>query len=171
MKTTCRVAATCVFIAGFFVAEANSLAKRPNILFAISDDQSYPHASAYGCSGIRTPAFDRVAKGGVLFRTCIAGSPGCSPSRASLLTGRYHWMIEHAGTHASKFDSKYSTFPDLLEKSGYWVGYTGKGWGPGNYADGGFKRNPAGPSFSSKKKNPASSALPPPTTRQILMNF
>ena len=87
----------------------------------------------------------------VLFHTAISGSPGC-PSRASLLTGRYHWMIEHAGTHASKFDNKYATFPDMLEKAGYWIGYTGKGWGPGNYRDGGFKRNPAGPVFSSKKK-------------------
>ena len=154
MKITHRVLVGCVFVAGFFVAQAQPLAKRPNILFAISDDQSYPHASAYGCRGIRTPAFDRVARGGVLFRTCIAGSPGCSPSRASLLTGRYHWMIEHAGTHASKFDAKYATFPGLLEQAGYWVGYTGKGWGPGNYKDGGFKRNPAGPVFSSRKKNP-----------------
>ena len=64
MKTTCRIATACVFIAGFFVAEAQSLAKRPNILFAISDDQSYPHASAYGCRGVRTPAFARGAKGG-----------------------------------------------------------------------------------------------------------
>ena len=62
-------------------------------------------------------------------------------------------MIEHAGTHASKFDNKYATFPDMLEKAGYWIGYTGKGWGPGNYRDGGFKRNPAGPVFSSKKKS------------------
>ncbi|SVE40453.1 uncharacterized protein METZ01_LOCUS493307, partial [marine metagenome] len=154
MKTTSRIAVACAFVAGIFVAEAEPLVKRPNILFAISDDQSYPHASAYGCRGISTPAFDRVAKGGVLFRTCIAGSPGCSPSRASLLTGRYHWMIEHAGTHASKFDSKYETFPNLLEKADYWVGYTGKGWGPGNYAAGGFKRNPAGRGFISRKKNP-----------------
>ena len=133
---------------------AKPLAKATNILFVISDDQSYPHASAYGCRGINTPGFDRVAKDGVLFNTAISGSPGCSPSRASLLTGRYHWMIEHAGTHASKFDKKYATFPDLLEKEGYWVGYTGKGWGPGKYREGGFTRNPAGPVFSSKKKNP-----------------
>ena len=44
--------------------------KRPNILFAISDDQSYPHASAYGCNWVDTPAFDRVAKMGLLFNRC-----------------------------------------------------------------------------------------------------
>ena len=137
----------------FIIISVKPLAKVPNVLFVISDDQSYPHASAYGCRGINTPGFDRIAKNGVLFNNAISGSPGCSPSRASVLTGRYHWMIEHAGTHASTFNNKYFTFPDLLEKSGYWVGYTGKGWGPGKYKDGGFNRNPAGPIFSSKKKN------------------
>ena len=46
----------------------NRVERRPNILLAISDDQSYPYASAYGCPGIRTPAFDRVAREGVLLR-------------------------------------------------------------------------------------------------------
>ena len=41
---------------------AQEIQKRPNILFAISDDQSYPHAGAYGDQGVKTPAFDRVAK-------------------------------------------------------------------------------------------------------------
>ena len=104
---------------------------RPNILFAISDDQSYPHCSAYGYPAVKTPAFDRVAAAGVLFHNAFAPSPGCSPSRAAMLTGRYPWQIEHAGTHASAFPAKYPTYPDLLEKAGYWIGYTGKGWGPG----------------------------------------
>ena len=152
MKYKYQVFVACALLAGFFASIAVPMADRPNILFVISDDQSYPHASAYGCRGIKTPGFDRVAKEGVLFHAAISGSPGCSPSRASLLTGRYHWMIEHAGTHASKFDKKYATFPDLLEKDGYWIGYTGKGWGPGKYHEGGFTRNPAGPVFSSIKK-------------------
>src|SRR3546814_6612223 len=41
-------------------------------------------------------------------------------------------------------------FPDLLEKSGYFIGHTGKGWAPGDYKDSGRKRNPAGPLFSGK---------------------
>ena len=91
-----RLIALSLLAAGFLCILEQPLAKAPNILFAISDDQSYPHASAYGCRGIETPGFDRVAREGVLFHTAISGSPGCSPSRASLLTGRYHWMIEHA---------------------------------------------------------------------------
>ncbi|MBE0537802.1 MAG: sulfatase-like hydrolase/transferase [Phycisphaerae bacterium] len=130
--------------------------KRPNILLAISDDQSWRHASAYGCKGIKTPAFDRVAKDGVLFSNAYAGSPGCSPSRAALLTGRNCWQIEHAGTHASEFPAKYACYPDLLEAAGYFVGYTGKGWGPGNWKVSGRTRNPAGDDFSKlKNKAPA----------------
>ncbi len=122
-------------------------AKRPNILLAISDDQSWLHTSAYGYEAVQTPAFDRIAKEGVLFTQAFAGSPGCSPSRASLLTGRNCWELEHAGTHASQFSEKYHTYPDLLEAAGYWIGHTGKGWGPGNYELGGRTRNPAGPAF------------------------
>jgi len=126
---------------------------RPNILFAISDDQSYPHASAYGFKAVRTPAFDRVAREGVLFTNAFSPSPGCSPTRAALLTGRHIWQIENAGTHASSFPAKYVTFPDLLEESGYFVGFTGKGWGPGNWQD--FRpRNPAGPEFAKHTMEP-----------------
>ena len=135
---------------------ATQAADRPNILFAISDDQSFPYASAYKVGSIYTPAFDRVAREGVLFTNAITASPGCSPSRASILTGRFPWQNEHAGTHASKFSSKYATYPRLLHQAGYHVGYTGKGWGPGNFKDGGFTENPAGPSYSvSSRETPA----------------
>lgn len=123
---------------------------RPNILVAISDDQSYPHASAYGYQAISTPAFDRVAKSGMLFTNAFTPSPGCSPMRAAFLTGRNIWQIEHAGTHASSFPQKYEVYQDRLENAGYFVGYTGKGWGPGNWKASGRSRNPAGPSFSSR---------------------
>ena len=128
--------------------------ERPNILLAISDDQSFPHASAYGSTFVRTPAFDRVAREGVLFMNAFVASPGCSPSRAALLTGRYPWQIEHAGTHASAFSAAYAVYPDLLEQAGYSVGYTGKGWGPGDWEAGGRTRNPAGPAFDQQRLEP-----------------
>ncbi len=68
------------------VGVATKSAERPNILFAISDDQSFPHASIYGDKVIKTPAFDRIAREGVLFMNAFTASPGCSPSRAALLT-------------------------------------------------------------------------------------
>lgn len=128
--------------------------RRPNILFVISDDQSFPHASAYGSDFVKTPAFDRIAEEGILFMNGFAPSPGCSPSRAAILTGRYPWQNEEAGTHASSFPAKYTVLPDLLEESGYWVGYTGKGWGPGDWEESGRIRNPAGPAFQDKKLEP-----------------
>lgn len=131
-------------------------AERPNVLVAISDDQSYPHASAYGYEAIETSSFDRVAKMGLLFRNAFTPAPGCSPMRAAFLTGRNIWQIEHAGTHASSFDTKYEVYQDRLEAAGYFVGYTGKGWGPGNWRASGRKRNPAGPEYSQKKlKSPS----------------
>ena len=145
-RSTQFLAVLFVFLASLANADAP-----PNVLFAISDDQSFPHASAYGCSFVRTPAFDRVAERGVLFTNAFAASPGCSPSRAAILTGRYPWELEHAGTHASSFSAKFDVFPDLLERAGYAVGFTGKPWGPGNFRDGGRARNPAGPSFNSAK--------------------
>ncbi len=122
-------------------------ARRPNILIAISDDQSWPHASAYGDPTARTPNFDRVAREGVLFTHAFCASPGCSPCRAALLTGRHPWQLEHAGTHGSDFPLRYTTYPEQLEKNGYFVGFTGKGWGPGKYEPMGRTRNPAGTEF------------------------
>lgn len=125
---------------------------RPNILIAISDDVSFPHASAYGCKMVQTPAFDSIAANGVLFQNAYCCAPGCSPSRAALLTGRHIWMIEEAGTHASYFQKKYITFPEALAEAGYFVGSTGKAWGPGNFKQGGRTDNPAGKSYSGKKR-------------------
>jgi len=108
---------------------------KPNILFAISDDQSYPHTSFAGCQFVQTPAFDRVARNGIYFRTCYAGSPGCAPSRSSIVTGRYHWQNEQAGQHAAGWLAAYGSFIDLLDQNGYITGRTGKGVGPFKYAD------------------------------------
>ncbi len=120
---------------------------RPNILIAISDDQSWPHASAYGSRMVRTPNFDRVAGEGVLFTQGFCASPGCSPSRAALLTGYNTWQLEHAGTHASYFDPKFRTYVDQLSDTGYTIGSTGKGWGPGDFRALGRPHNPAGPNI------------------------
>jgi len=141
------VICTCLLFACQTAAEKTS-DKQPNILFAISDDQSFPYASAYGTAGIQTPAFDRVAKAGVLFNNAFVAAPGCSPSRAAILTGKNIWQLEEAGTHASYFPKKFTVFTDLLESAGYELGFTGKPWGPGNWQDAGWTRNPVGPEFN-----------------------
>ena len=129
-------------------AHADSDAKRPNILLAISDDQSFKHTSIESGTFVRTPSLEKIARNGFYFENGYAASPGCSPSRAALLTGRHHWMIGPAGTHGSSFPVHYDTFVDLLEDSGYKVGFTGKGWGPGDWLGGGRGRNPAGDEYN-----------------------
>ncbi|MEK3885147.1 sulfatase [Paenibacillus sp. PL2-23] len=128
---------------------------RPNILFVIADDAS--HMGAYGHDFVSTPAFDRVAKEGVLFQNAFTTNPKCAPSRASILAGMHTWQMEEACNHFGKFPSKFACYPDLLEEQGYHIGYTGKGWSPGDWKSGGRKRNPAGPAYNEKK-------LVPPTT-------
>jgi uncharacterized sulfatase len=123
---------------------------RPNILFAIADDQSWNATSAAGNRVVKTPHFDRVARMGALFSNAFTTSPGCAPSRAAILTGRYPWQLEEAGTHASFFPKKFAVYTDLLAAAGYFVGLTGKGAGPCNFKGAGWKHNPAGPAFDSK---------------------
>ena len=127
--------------------------KRPNLLFAIADDWGM-HAGAYGCDWVKTPAFDRVAREGVLFKNAFTNNPKCSPCRASLLTGRNTWQLEEAMVHFGLMPKKWPVYPDLLEAAGYHVGLTGKGWGPGDYKSTGWTRNPAGPAFDARKLVP-----------------
>lgn len=132
---------------------------RPNILFIIFDDWGHQHAGAYGCSWVKTPNFDRVAREGVLFKNCFTSNPKCSPCRASILTGRSTWQLEEACCHNGLFPAKFAVYPDLLEKAGYTIGVTGKGWGPGDFKGGGFTRNPAGPGFDQFKTEPPASGI------------
>ncbi len=122
-------------------------AQRPNILLAIADDWSFPHAGVYGDPVIKTPTFDRVANEGVLFSHAYCAAPSCSASRASILTGQWpHRLAEGADLWAT-LPARFAVYTDALEKAGYRVGYTRKGWGPGGLGD--RTRNPAGPSFKS----------------------
>jgi arylsulfatase A-like enzyme len=136
------------------VASTLHAAERPNILFIIFDDwNGSTHAGACGCDWVKTPHFDRVAREGVLFKNAFTSNPKCSPCRASILTGRNTWQLEEAVSHGGYFPKGYEVYPDLLEKAGYTVGLTGKGWGPGDHKTlAGRTRNPAGPDFTGKKQ-------------------
>jgi len=125
---------------------------RPNILFAIADDAS--HMSAYGHAFVNTPNFDRVAAMGARFDCAFTTNPKCAPSRASILTGRQTWQLEEACNHFCVFPSTFALYPDLLEEAGYHVGYTGKGWAPGDWQRNGLPRNPAGPVYNDRKLTP-----------------
>jgi len=128
--------------------------RRPNIFFCIADDWGNKHAGAYGAKWLKTPAFDRVAREGVLFTNCFTSNPKCSPSRATILTGRNTWQLKEAVNHFSIFPNEFAVYPDLLEKAGYWVGMTGKGWGPGDFKSTGWPHNPAGKEFQKRTLKP-----------------
>lgn len=128
--------------------EAAETTTRPNILFVIFDDWGGSrHSSIAGCSWIKTPHFDRVAREGILFSNAFTSNPKCSPCRASILTGRNTWQLREAVSHNGRFPAGFETYPDLLEQAGYAIGFTGKGWGPGDFQASGRTRNPVGPSF------------------------
>lgn len=122
-----------------------SARERPNILFAIADDWGWPHAGSYGDPVVSTPTFDRLAREGIQFNHAYVSSPSCTPSRAAILTGQWHWRLEESANLWSTLNSKFPVYPDLLEQAGYYVGCTRKGWGPGQLEPGGRKQNPAGP--------------------------
>jgi len=105
--------------------------EKPNILFCIMDDASL-HMSAYGYDWCKTPAFDRLAKEGILFKNAYTSNAKCAPSRSSILTGRNSWQLEEAANHVLNFPKKFKTFPEALREKGYVTALTGKGWGPGN---------------------------------------
>ena len=86
---------------GLLSVFAKNSKERPNILFAIADDWSFGHAGAYGCKWIKTPAFDRLAKEGILFNRAYTPNAKCAPSRAIILTGRNSWQLEEAANHGS----------------------------------------------------------------------
>lgn len=130
-------------------AAATPAPSRPNILLIIADDWSYPHAGAYGDNVVKTPTFDRLAREGALFTNAYCAAPSCTPSRASLLTGLAPHQLEEGGNLWGRLPAKFDVYPDLLEAQGYIVGYTRKGWGPGDFKAGGRERNPAGTEFKS----------------------
>lgn len=144
------VASSCFLylVLSFVGASADD---RPNILFCISDDQSYAHTGANGDPVIKTPGFDRIAREGLRFVNAYCDAPTCGPSRSAILTGQPIWRLEEAGNIHSTLPAKFATYTELLAEAGYHVGYTGKGWSPGNLAAGGRSRNPAGIEFSDRK--------------------
>ena len=129
-------------------------ARRPNILFSITDDQSWIHCSAYGSMFVRTPAFDRLASEGVRFTQAFVSVPSCAPSRGSVLTGQDFYRLGPGSMNHTEWPRGVETYPDLLAKAGYHIGATGKGWGPGNYRVSGRQTPPCGPEYNKVRLTP-----------------
>ena len=110
-----------------FFALSSSLfaATKPNIVFVLSDDHSYPFIGCYG-TDMKTPNLDRFAAEGMKFHRMFTGAPQCVPSRATIMTGR-----SPVAARITRFSSPLArdeiTFPELLRKdAGYFVGVLGR---------------------------------------------
>ncbi|MCI0689720.1 MAG: sulfatase-like hydrolase/transferase, partial [Sporichthyaceae bacterium] len=104
---------------------------RPNIVVIVSDDQGYGDLSCMGATDFRTPRLDALAASGARFTSFYANSPVCSPSRASLLTGRYPARAGVRNILASYRETPGlpAAVPSLaaaLRQQGYHTGLVGK---------------------------------------------
>jgi len=115
-----------IFLTSTVIASA---AERPNIVFIFTDDHALEAISAYGTRFNKispTPNIDRIAKEGMLFERSYCGNSICGPSRASILTGKHSHMNGFMDNNFSRFDGNQTTFPKILQKSGYETAVIGK---------------------------------------------
>ena len=100
-------------------------AKRPNIIFVMADDMGWGQTGYRGHPILMTPNLDAMAASGLRFERFYAGGPVCSPTRASVLTGRSH---ERTGvlTHGYALRTQEKTIAQALKHAGYVTGHFGK---------------------------------------------
>ena len=133
--------------------------QKPNILYIVADDAGRD-MSAYGVKWVNTPAFDRVAREGILFNNAYTPNAKCAPSRSCMLTGRNPWQLDAAMNHGIYFPNYFKVYPEALADHGYFVGYTGKGYAPGvALHEDGTKRQLLIRDFSKKQTTPPAKYL------------
>jgi arylsulfatase A-like enzyme len=105
---------------------------RPNVVLIVTDDAGYGDFGVYGAPDVKTPNIDRLARQGVRL-TDFYASPQCTPTRASLITGRYpqRVLLERAlGSVGAELEKGLSangrSLPQLLKNNGYATGLIGK---------------------------------------------
>ena len=128
----------------------NAQVIQPNIVFILVDDLGYGDLSVNGGTDIKTPNIDQLFKSGVTFNNFYSNSTVCSPTRASLITGRYPDLVGVPGVIRGVKDQSWGylredaiTLPDILNKAGYETALIGK-WhlgleGPNTPNERGFK--------------------------------
>lgn len=99
--------------------------KRPNFVIMIADDQGWNDAGCYGHPHIRTPHIDRLAAEGLKFTSAFLTCSSCSPTRCSIMTGRYPHSTGAMELH-QPLPADQVVFPGLLKKAGYYTASAGK---------------------------------------------
>ena len=103
--------------------------ERPNIILLLADDLSYGDLSSFGSPAVRTPNLDRLAVEGMAFRNFYAASAVCTPTRASVLTGRYpirFGITKHFNDVDGWLSTQATTIAELLQEAGYTTVHVGK---------------------------------------------
>ena len=106
---------------------------KPNIVVILVDDLGYGDLSCYGAKDLKTPNIDNLAAAGMRFDNFYANCPVCSPTRASLLTGRYPDLVGVPGVIRTHIASNFGylapqaiLLPTLLKRTGYHTAIVGK---------------------------------------------
>lgn len=132
-------------------ATAQARAEKPNIIVILADDIGYGDTGPYGATKVKTPNLDRLAAQGLRFTSAYCSSATCTPTRYSLLTGRYAFRKEGSGILQGDapllIEPGQPTIASVLKGGGYATGVVGKwhlGLGNGNVDWNGFiKPGPA----------------------------
>lgn len=118
-------ALTVICFATTLFAHAAAEAERPNIIFFIADDWSQEDVGAYGNPAIQTPNIDSLAANSMRFDNAYLTTSSCSPSRCSIITGRYPHNTGAPELHSVLPDDQIR-FPELLRQAGYYTVLSGK---------------------------------------------
>lgn len=125
-----------LFILFIIISCANFSDKKPNIIIFIADDVSWDDIGCYGNNDVVTPNIDALAKNGLIFKNAYLTTSSCSPSRNSILTGRYPHNTGAAELHTEP-PVEMISFAELLKDDGYYTLQAGK-FHMGEYAKRGF---------------------------------
>lgn len=130
----------------FFNMQAQTTTKQPNIIFIIADDVSANDIGVYGTMNVLTPNINRLAEKGVCFKNYYVAASSCSPSRSSIITGRYPHNTGAAELHTGVPPSL-PLFPEELKKAGYYTALLGK-WHEGQDTQRAYDTIIAGPKLN-----------------------